>query len=58
MSTTKTSNIGRKQGATRLLFVVKCDIIHTLLSITDVSIALINICEEEDKQEKTGHNET
>lgn len=35
-----------------------CDIIGALLSRTDVSSALINIREEEDKQEETGHNET
>lgn len=34
------------------------DIMDTLLSITDVSTALINISEGEDKQEETGHNET
>lgn len=35
-----------------------CDITDILLlSITDVSTALININEGEDKQEETGHNE-
>lgn len=35
-----------------------CDIMDILLlSITDVSTALININEGEDKQEETGHNE-
>lgn len=35
-----------------------CDIKDTLLSITDVFSALINISEGEDKQKETGHNET
>lgn len=35
-----------------------CDIMGALLSRMDISTALINITEEEDKQEETGCNET